>query len=50
MTTLGFDKPLYVLSFDHRDSFQTKVFGWTGTLGEVMALLSAPGGSRTKND
>jgi 5-dehydro-2-deoxygluconokinase len=33
MTTLGFDKPLYILPFDHRGSFQTKLFGWTGTLG-----------------
>src|ERR1700756_108425 len=32
MKTIGFDKPLYILSFDHRGSFQTKLFGWTGTL------------------
>ncbi len=30
--TLGFDKQLYVLPFDHRGSFQTKMFGWEGTL------------------
>jgi 5-dehydro-2-deoxygluconokinase len=30
--THGFDKPLYVLPFDHRGSFQTKLFGWKGTL------------------
>jgi 5-dehydro-2-deoxygluconokinase len=30
--TVGFDKPLYVLPFDHRGSFQTKMFGWKGTL------------------
>jgi len=30
--SLGFDKPLYVLPFDHRGSFQTKMFGWKGTL------------------
>src|SRR5262245_37105673 len=29
---LGFDKPLYILPFDHRGSFQTKLFGWKGTL------------------
>src|SRR5262249_18872317 len=34
MKTLGFDKPLYILPFDHRGSFQTKLFGWTGTLTE----------------
>ncbi len=32
MRTLGYDKPLYILPFDHRGSFQTKLFGWTGTL------------------
>ena len=32
MTGIGFDKPLYILPFDHRGSFQTKMFGWKGTL------------------
>jgi 5-dehydro-2-deoxygluconokinase len=32
MTTLGFDKPLYILPFDHRGSFQKKMFGWDGDL------------------
>ena len=32
MTTVGFDRPLYILPFDHRGSFQTKLFGWSGTL------------------
>jgi myo-inositol catabolism protein IolC len=32
MKTVGFDKPLYILPFDHRGSFQTKLFGWSGTL------------------
>jgi len=32
MTTLGFDKPLYILPFDHRGSFQKKMFGWDGKL------------------
>jgi 5-dehydro-2-deoxygluconokinase len=30
--TVGFDKPLYILPFDHRGSFQEKMFGWKGTL------------------
>jgi len=30
--TVGYDKPLYILPFDHRGSFQTKMFGWKGTL------------------
>jgi myo-inositol catabolism protein IolC len=32
MKTLGFDRPLYILPFDHRGSFQKKMFGWSGTL------------------
>jgi myo-inositol catabolism protein IolC len=32
MNTLGYDQPLYILPFDHRGSFQNKLFGWTGTL------------------
>jgi 5-dehydro-2-deoxygluconokinase len=30
--TIGFDQPLYILPFDHRGSFQTRMFGWTGRL------------------
>jgi myo-inositol catabolism protein IolC len=30
--TRGYDQPLYLLPFDHRGSFQTKMFGWEGTL------------------
>lgn len=30
--SVGFDKPLYVLPFDHRGSFQSKMFGWKGSL------------------
>ena len=32
MKTVGFDQPLYVLPFDHRGSFETKMFGWHGDL------------------
>jgi len=32
MKTLGFDKQLYILPFDHRGSFQKKMFGWEGEL------------------
>jgi myo-inositol catabolism protein IolC len=28
----GYDAPLYILPFDHRGSFQTKMFGWKGAL------------------
>jgi 5-dehydro-2-deoxygluconokinase len=30
--TPGFDQPLYVLPFDHRESFENKLFGWEGAL------------------
>jgi myo-inositol catabolism protein IolC len=40
--TVGYDKPLYVLPFDHRGSFQTKMFGWKGTLtAEQTAEIAA---------
>lgn len=32
MTAIGFNQPLYILPFDHRGSFETKMFGWQGTL------------------
>lgn len=28
----GYDQPLYILPFDHRGSFQSKMFGWKGDL------------------
>src|SRR5262245_11798599 len=34
MKTLGYDQPLYILPFDHRGSFQKKLFGWPGALTE----------------
>ena len=30
MTPRGFTKPLYILPFDHRGSFETGMFGWKG--------------------
>jgi len=32
MRTIGYNKPLYILPFDHRGSFKTKMFGWHGDL------------------
>src|SRR5216684_4325377 len=32
MSAIGYNEPLYILPFDHRGSFQTKMFGWPGTL------------------
>src|SRR5919201_2660247 len=40
--TIGFDQPLYLLPFDHRGSFQSKMFGWKGTLtAEQTAEIAA---------
>jgi 5-dehydro-2-deoxygluconokinase len=42
MTTIGFDRPLYVLPFDHRGTFQKNMFGWTGVLSpEQTAKITA---------
>jgi myo-inositol catabolism protein IolC len=39
---IGFDQQLYVLPFDHRATFQTKMFGWKGTLTpEQTAQIAA---------
>ena len=31
---IGFDRPLYIQPFDHRGSFQAKMFGWKGKLNK----------------
>jgi 5-dehydro-2-deoxygluconokinase len=39
---VGFNSPLYILPFDHRGSFQTKMFGWKGSLtAEQTAEIAA---------
>jgi len=32
MSIRGYRKPLYILPFDHRGSFETGMFGWKGAL------------------
>jgi 5-dehydro-2-deoxygluconokinase len=42
MKTPGFNKRLYVLPFDHRGSFESKMFGWHGDLSpEQTAEIAA---------
>jgi myo-inositol catabolism protein IolC len=43
MKTAGYDKPLYILPFDHRGSFQKKMFGWPGVLtpGQIAEIADA---------
>jgi myo-inositol catabolism protein IolC len=36
MKAPGFDRPLYLLPFDHRGSFQTEMFGWRGPLSPAQ--------------
>jgi myo-inositol catabolism protein IolC len=38
---IGYNKPLYVQPFDHRGSFQTKLFGWKGKLNEEQTAQIA---------
>ena len=33
---LGYDQGVYVLPFDHRGSFQVKLFGWKGALTDAQ--------------
>src|SRR5438034_4507440 len=40
--TIGYNKPLYVLPFDHRATFSKTMFGWQGPLGpEQTAEIAA---------
>jgi myo-inositol catabolism protein IolC len=32
--TIGYERPLYILPFDHRGTFQKNMFGWSGTLSD----------------
>jgi myo-inositol catabolism protein IolC len=42
MRDVGYDKPLYVLPFDHRRAFQIQMFGWAGALtAEQVAQIAA---------
>ena len=42
MIPRGYDRPLYILPFDHRGSFETKMFGWHEPLStEQTAEIAA---------
>jgi myo-inositol catabolism protein IolC len=32
----GYEQPLYILPFDHRETFETKMFGWQGSLNPAQ--------------
>ena len=41
--SVGYDRPLYILPFDHRGSFQTGLFGWKGALSaEQTSRVAEP--------
>jgi 5-dehydro-2-deoxygluconokinase len=39
--SVGYNRPLYILPFDHRGSFQTGLFGWKGALDAQQAARVA---------
>jgi myo-inositol catabolism protein IolC len=39
--TLGYNKPLYILPFDHRATFQTGMFGWKGPISQEQTAQIA---------
>lgn len=41
MPPRGFDRPLYILPFDHRGSFETGMFGWHGELNQEQTAQIA---------
>ncbi len=41
MTIRGYQKPLYILPFDHRGSFETGMFGWKGALDAAQTAQIA---------
>ena len=41
----GYDRALYILPFNHRGSFQTKMFGWKSPLSEAA---DSPGGAKRR--
>src|SRR6476659_3668610 len=43
MKAIGYDQPLYILPFDHRGSFETKMSGWHGdlTAGQIAEIAAA---------
>jgi myo-inositol catabolism protein IolC len=43
MKTIGFNQPLYFLPFDHRASFETKMYGWHGDLTAAQTAEIAAG-------
>jgi len=43
MKSPGYNQPLYILPFDHRSSFETKMFGWRGDLTPAQTAEIAAG-------
>lgn len=39
--SIGYDRPLYILPFDHRGTFQKNMFGWSGEISEEQTAKIA---------
>ena len=39
--TIGYERPLYILPFDHRGTFQKNMFGWSGSLSDEQTAKIA---------
>jgi hypothetical protein len=37
----GYDRPRYILPFDHRGPFQTRIFGWRSPLSDAQTAETA---------
>jgi 5-dehydro-2-deoxygluconokinase len=46
----GYNRPLYILPFDHRDSFETKLFGWKSSLSAAQTAEIASAKSPAVSD
>jgi hypothetical protein len=45
--TVSFDRPLYILPFDQRESFQTRMYGWKAILTAGFQAV-VPGARRCR--
>jgi myo-inositol catabolism protein IolC len=41
MMPIGYERPLYILPFDHRGTFQKNMFGWSGALTDEQSAQIA---------
>jgi hypothetical protein len=49
MKAIGFDRPPHIRPFDHRGSFETKMFSWHGDLS-AAETVHAPRETKVERD